>query len=113
MANRSTTSEFVSKSKVVHGETFDYSKVVYVNNESKIIITCKKHGEFCQTPSGHLSGKNGCKKCFSEKIRRLKSSNTEDFINKSKSIHRDRYDYSKVIYINNFSKVTITCKKHG
>ena len=38
---------------------------------------------------------------------------TKDFIKQSKDIHKDRYDYSMVNYINNKTKVEIICKEHG
>lgn len=34
---------------------------------------------------------------------------TENFINKAKQIHGDKYDYSKVEYVNNHTKVCIIC----
>lgn len=47
----------------VHGSTYDYSKVEYVNAaNTKVEIVCKKHGSFLQRPNHHLSGK-GCPKC--------------------------------------------------
>ena len=42
---------------------YDYSKVEYINAKTKICIICKIHGEFWQTPSNHLMGKNGCQEC--------------------------------------------------
>lgn len=42
-----------------------------------------------------------------------KKSNTNEFIEKSKLVHLDRYDYSLVKYKNAKSKVKIICKKHG
>jgi len=42
-----------------------------------------------------------------------KKSNTLEFIKKSKIVHRDKYDYSLVEYINNKKKVKIICKEHG
>ena len=53
---------FVEKALRIHGDKYDYSKTVYVNSDSKIIIICKKHGEFVQIPRSHLSG-DGCAKC--------------------------------------------------
>lgn len=38
---------------------------------------------------------------------------TELFIERSKSIHGDRYDYSKTIFIKSKTRVIITCSKHG
>ena len=39
--------------------------------------------------------------------------NTEMFIEKAKSIHGDKYDYSKVEYNGCFEKICIICPKHG
>ena len=38
---------------------------------------------------------------------------TEEFIEKAKTVHGDRYDYSQVRYVNTYTKVTIVCGKHG
>lgn len=57
-----TTEEFIKKAREVHGDRYDYSKVEYVNNQTKVCIICPIHGEFIQTPSNHLRG-NGCLQC--------------------------------------------------
>lgn len=44
-----------------HGDKFDYSKVDYINNRTKVCIICPIHGEFWQTPHDHL--RFGCMKC--------------------------------------------------
>ena len=62
MATKRTAEEFIEKSRLVHGDKYDYSKVEYVNNRTKVIITCPLHGDFSQTPHQHLSGA-GCSKC--------------------------------------------------
>ena len=54
-----TTEEFISKAKAVHGDRYDYSKVEYVNNQTKVCIICKKHGEFWQRPLDHLKYTKG------------------------------------------------------
>ena len=59
---RSTKDEFVNKSTKIHGDVYNYSKVVYVNAHTKVIIGCKEHGDFTQIPNKHLSGR-GCQKC--------------------------------------------------
>ena len=48
--------EFINKSKEIHGNKYNYSKVEYVRNTDKVIITCKIHGNFEQTPKAHLQG---------------------------------------------------------
>ena len=38
---------------------------------------------------------------------------TEEFIQKAKAVHGDKYDYSHVVYVNSRTKVCIICPKHG
>lgn len=45
-----------------HGSKYDYSKINYVNNRTKVTIICPEHGEFEQTPSNHKNGA-GCPHC--------------------------------------------------
>jgi hypothetical protein len=104
---KSTTKEFIEKAKLKHGDIYDYSKVDYVNSKTKVIIICKEHGDFLQSPTDHLSGKN-CSKC----VGGVKST-TKEFIEKAKLKHGNTYDYSKVEYVNNKTKVIIICKEHG
>ena len=99
--------DFIKKAKEVHGDKYDYTKVEYVNNKVNICIICPEHGEFWQRPIDHLNG-YGCSKCGG--VKRL---TTEEFINKAKEIHGNKYDYSKVEYINNKTKICIICPKHG
>jgi len=109
---RSNVEEFIEKSQKVHKEIYDYSKVRYINNETNVIITCRKHGDFLQTPASHLRG-YGCQKCGIEKVTDSKRSNNEKFIKKSRKIHGNIYNYSKVEYVNNLTNVIIICGKHG
>jgi hypothetical protein len=61
-SSRSTTEEFIEKSKAKHGDVYDYSLVKYKLGHSKIKIICSAHGMFKQTPTGHLTGR-GCALC--------------------------------------------------
>jgi very-short-patch-repair endonuclease len=106
---RSNIEEFIEKANDVHGDTYDYSKVQYKKAIEKVIIICKTHGEFLQTPNGHLCG-SGCIKCVDRTKRR---SNIEEFIEKANDVHGDTYDYSKFNYINCKTKGIIICKQHG
>ena len=63
MTKKKTTKQFIEKAKLIHGDKYDYSKVNYVNNHTKIIIICKEHGEYEQIPNSHLN-KKGCSKCL-------------------------------------------------
>jgi hypothetical protein len=107
-----TSKQFIENAKKMHGDKYNYSKIKYKNNHIKIIIICPDHGEFEQTPSSHLSG-SGCRDCGIEKVTNLRKSNTKEFIQKAKNIHDNKYDYSKVNYVNNYKKIIIICQIHG
>lgn len=118
---KKTTEQFINEAKQIHGDKYDYSKVEYVNNLTKVCIICPEHGEFWQVPKQHLRGQ-GCPKCGLYKNKkhdefnvrpRGKKYTQEEFINKLKEIYGDKYDYSKVEYVNIHSKITLICKKHG
>lgn len=102
--------QFLQDAVKIHGNKYDYSKAEYVDWQTKVVIICPVHGEFTQFPSSHLQG-NGCPKCGNDRTS-LRMSN-EDFINKAKAVHGDRYDYSKVQYVYNKTEVCILCPEHG
>ena len=105
---KSNTKEFINKALKIHGNLYNYDKVNYVDNHTKVIITCKIHGDFETTPQNHLN-KKICKLCSIDNLK-LK---IENFIERANKIHYSKYDYSKVDYINNKTKVKIICPKHG
>ena len=104
---RKTQEKFIEEAKLVHGDKYDYSLVKYVNTSTNVKIICKEHGEFSQSPTGHLSH-SGCQKCSGHHLFTI-----EDFIEKSINKHGNIYDYSLVNYVNNSTKVKIICKEHG
>lgn len=113
MPKKVTTEDFIIRAKKIHGEKFNYSKVNYVNMNTKVCIICPIHGEFWQTPVSHLNG-NGCLKCKYEKVANIQRGTKEKFIEKANKIHGEKYNYSKVVYgKNNKEKVIIICPKHG
>ncbi len=103
-----TLDDFISKSRSIHGLKFDYSKVVYVNNKTPVIVTCDIHGDFNQLPSSHLSGR-GCVHC---RVPHNKKSRDE-FIVESKKVHGDTYCYDNTEYISTNEAVSIACPTHG
>lgn len=106
-ALRKSIEKLIDDFREVHGRTYDYSKVKYLNHSSKIKILCKVHGGFEQTPSFHLRG-GGCPKC--SKVARIEN---EKLIERFQKIHGDKFDYSLVNYIDSTTKVRIICKVHG
>lgn len=111
-SRRKTTHEYVNEAQKVHGDKYDYSKVNYIDTKTKICIICKKHGESWQLPRTHIKG-HGCPKCEKEYVASLFRKTSDWFIKKAHEVHGDKYDYSKVNYIDSKTKVCIICKKHG
>lgn len=105
------TSYFINQAREKHGDRYDYSKVEYKGCKSDIVIICPKHGEFLQTPTGHLYG--GCQECGNEKVNTLNTKSQDECISKFRKAHGNRYDYSRVKYTKGYNKVTIGCGIHG
>lgn len=112
MFKKLTLVQFIEKARLIHGDRFDYSRAVYINNSTKILIICPVHGEFWQKPANHLQGK-GCSKCNYEKKSHLQMFTLNKFIQKAIIKHNYFYDYSKSIYDGIFNKLTIICPIHG
>ena len=112
MSKKLTQEEFISRAKEVHGNKYDYSKTKYTSLKDKVCIICKKHGEFWQKASHHLSG-HQCSKCAAEERSKEKTKTNENFIEDAKKVHGEKYDYSKTNYKNSNSKVCIICPEHG
>lgn len=53
MSKKKTTEEFIEQAKNVHGDKYDYSKVVYESTQKPVEIVCKIHGNFLQRPLDH------------------------------------------------------------
>lgn len=176
MGKRKTKEEFIKECNVIHNNKYDYSKVEYINNKTKVCIICPIHGEFYQFPQDHTKGRGcskcnggvshtneewfgkfrqvhgdkytynivnkklssnakieiicpthgifkqscmnhslgqGCPKCANENNGIKRRNSLENFISLAKQVHGDKYDYSKVKYINNHTEVCIVCPKHG
>ena len=108
MASKFTTDYFIDRAKEIHNNKYDYSKVEYINTETKVIIICPTHGWFMQRPNDHLQNK-GCKECANNS----KSLSAQDFVEKSKVIHNNFYTYGNTNYVHSKSKISITCPIHG
>ena len=103
-----TTESFIQRAKEVHGDKYDYSFVTYCNVKTKVQILCPKHGLFEQTPDKHLHGPCGCPACAGNQ-----RSSASDFEERARKIHGDKYDYTRVRYVNNRTPVEIICCTHG
>lgn len=110
-SKRKTTEQFIKEALEIHQNFYNYDKTIYTGRQNKVIITCPIHGDFEQRASDHLHG-HGCSKCKSDKLKQIRDSK-EEFIQKAIQAHGNKYDYSKVNYIDSQTKVCIICPKHG
>ena len=106
---RHTNASFIKKARKIHGDLYNYDKVDYINNYTKIIIICSVHGEFEQTPNAHIKSKVACRQCSIDNSRQT----LEEFVEKANIAHENKYDYSQSKYINTNTNIVITCKLHG
>lgn len=97
------------------GNLYSLDKLLYKGDKEKVTLICPIHGEFSMTP-GNLKNSNGCPKCTLENIYLNKyggKTNEQIFIEQSRKIHGDKYDYSKVEYKHQHQKVCVICPEHG
>ena len=98
---------FVNAARETHGTRYDYSKTVYVNCSSKVIITCPTHGDFEQIPDNHVQGSH-CSKCMQGP-----HLTTAQWVALATKFHNGRYGYDHVNYRGTKETVIIVCPVHG
>ena len=85
--------EVVARCKKIQDNRYTYNpNQEFINQTTKLEITCKTHGVFLQITNHHLLGK-GCPKCATDLLRQKFTSSTDKFIAKAKAIHGDEYCY--------------------
>lgn len=109
---KKTTSEFIEDAREIHGNKYDYSLCEYINTDTIVDIICVKHGIFKQRPHGHLKG-DGCPKCGREIVADKERKSLSKFIEDSREVHGNKYDYSFAEYKTNTDQILIICKMHG
>lgn len=104
-----TQNDFLERSYKSHGDVYDYSKSIYVNRRSKVIIICIVHGDFEMLPYNHTDNKQGCVKCVLDKhkLTTLKSERVENL----RKVHNNKYTYNDLSVTKGF--INITCPEHG
>ena len=109
-----TTENFIKHSLAIHGDgVYDYSKAICEKSKSKVILRCIKHDyEFEQIASNHLQGSR-CRKCGRERITKKQTGKIEELKKRWSKVHKNKYCYDFVKYVNNRIKIEIKCPIHG
>lgn len=111
-SQRKSRLEVIEEFIRVHGQKYDYSRVDYVRTQDPVVILCRMHGEFHQTPLLHKQGA-GCPKCWQARRGKNQVLTNEQVVDQFREIHGTRYNYEKVEYKGAKSKVLIICPLHG
>ena len=92
-----TTEEWIKRARSVHGDKYDYSQIVYVNQRTKVKIICPIHGVFEQQADSHIRG-CGCRLCgFETEARKWDHSWTEEQRQKIAATCMERYGASRYL----------------
>lgn len=107
------TKQFIKEAHKVYKNRYSYEDTEFVDDKTKVSITCSKHGTFEQTPKRFLSG-YGCQKCASGiRGEQMRIDYANSFIERAIEVHSSRYNYDKTIVERQGQKVIITCCIHG
>mgnify|MGYP000210167306 CR=1 FL=1 len=92
----------------IHGNRYILDDVVYDKKNRYIFPVCREHGVFKIRYDHFLSG-CGCKLCANENLKKIKTSTTAEFKEKLENRFPQKYDTSKVEYINAETPVILIC----
>ena len=95
---------FIERAKKIYGNRFDYYKVVYKGWDDEVIVI-----------DNFLKEERAVKPKYFlyHKIIKTKEERTNIIINKSKEKFGNKFDYSKVKYVNSQTPITLICEEHG
>lgn len=92
---------------------YDFSESVYTGMRQKLRYKCAQHG-YIEQEAQVLARGSGCPQCAKAKCCAALAFSKDEFTAKARAVHPAAdYDYSKVVYKNNTSIVTIGCPAHG
>ena len=110
--NKNRQGRFIEKAKEIHGETYDYSNVVYEHSLKLVSIECREHGLFKQSCSRHLRG-FGCPTCGLLRGWAKKRTSFSEFEEVSNKVHDNKYTYLADTYVSLSVNMGIICPEHG
>lgn len=100
--------------------TYDYSQFIYIDNKTASTVICPAHGSFQISPRALLKRRQYCPDCNLDPAK-IKSAlpapewargvtyTTDEWVNKAKQTHGDKYDYDLVEYKGALKEVSIKC----
>lgn len=115
LALADTQDSFLERARKIHGDRYDYSKTVYTVAPRKIIIICRKHGEFEIPAFKHvMDNHTGCLICGREERAIEARTTQEEFISRAKKTHGEGvYNYDDIKFVRMEENIDVICPKHG
>ena len=107
---RMDTKTFIEASRAIHGNKYNYSKVIYSLSRNNVEISCDQGHTFKQTPNAHLEG-HGCRKCATIVNAKRSTKTLDELLQQFKWRESEGFDYSRVNYITDNHKITLVCSK--
>ncbi len=106
-----TQDEFLARARAVHGESYDYSCVSCVAWKKKVKVICRQcNNAWMVTPNNHISRVSGCPTCTSQRNTRK---TLDEFIVEAVELHESKYDYRRVRYQDQNTRIEIGCNRCG
>jgi len=112
MSAKVTQEEFIAKAGLLTNPMYTFENAIYVTSKTKVEVTCAKHGPFYISPNNLYKGK-GCRKCMGDRISKRLLSTTDEFVEKAKKVHGDKYGYFTSNYVTAKTNVEILCNTCG
>lgn len=100
-----------SKQKFIKKLPENFELIEFIDYEH-VTVKCKICGHVRKTTANNIL-RFGCKQCAAKQMPQCQPKNLEDFKKEGNQIHNEKYDYSKVIYVNCKTPVKIICPIHG
>lgn len=110
---RITVEQWIKNCNAIHKNKYTYIPNDFKSVTSNTAIICPEHGKFVQHAGVHMRG-HGCPACATASVTEKLRISNDEFIQKCRAKHGERYDYSKTEYVSILhSKIKIICKTHG
>lgn len=111
ITNTKNIEYFVNNAREIHGDKYNYDNFEYINATTKSKIFCNKCKQiFLQDAHSHVGKSAGCPACGYEAMRKARTLTLNNFVEKAKKVHGDKYDYDSVIYTNSQDYIEIGCR---
>jgi len=105
---------YIDKANKIHNNKYIYDKTIYKGSHCKIIVTCPTHGDFTMQARQHISKNNGsCHECSMESKLQKSIFPLDKYLEEVIKTHKNKYDYSKVIWRGTDKNIIIGCPRHG